>query len=223
MSRAFISYSHRDSPHAEWLAQWLGAQGARIWIDLWEIGVGDSIVERINEGIAASDYLLALLSPNSVASRWVKEEINAALVTTIEQRGAKLLPVLLEECSLPPLIATRRYADLSRPETRHAELGALLAAMGLAGAEDAPVLLPDEVAVLNVLRGKPDVKWTVSLIADRLASTQRPLAMALDVEGTVESLRRQGFVYTDESGLVHVSDKAVEFFRSRGRRSPSHH
>ena len=118
---------------------------------------------------------------------------------------------------LPPLLATRRYADLSRPETRHAELGALLAAMGLGEAVDGPALLPDEIAVLNILRGKPDVKWTVSLIANRLASTQTStMAMVPDVEGTVMSLRHQGFVYTDKSGLVHVSDKAVEFFRSRG-------
>jgi hypothetical protein len=90
--------------------------------------------------------------------------------------------------------------------------------MGLAGAVASPVLLPDEVAVLSILRGKPDVKWTTSLIANRLASTQAPtMPVVADVEGTVESLRRQGFVYMDKAGVVQASDKAVQFFRSRGR------
>lgn len=196
----------------------LRARGSQIWIDFWEIGVGDSIVERINQGIAASDYLLALLSPRSVTSRWVREEINAALLTTIEQKGAKLLPVLLEPCELPPLLATRKYADFSSPETRHIGLEALFAAMRIPADVAAPFLLPDEAAVLNILRGKPDIRWTVRLITSRLASTGQPTgSVSVDVDTAVESLRRQGYLWMDKAGIVEVTEKTIQLFRSRGR------
>jgi hypothetical protein len=150
----------------------------------------------------------------------VKEEMNAALVTTIEQRGAKLLPVLLEQCELPPLLSTRRYADLSRPYTRHTELQALFTAMELMAKVDCPVLFPDEVEVLNILRGKPDIKWTPQLIAKLLASNQPPITLtAENVEATVESLSNQGYLLKYKSGVLEVSERGVEFFRSRGRQT----
>ena len=108
----FISYSHTDSKFADWLAEKLKASGVAVWIDKWEIKVGNSITQKINEGIIASDFLIVVLSRASVNSKWVREELNAATIRNVEQKKhAFILPVLIEECEIPTLLQHRKYAN----------------------------------------------------------------------------------------------------------------
>lgn len=108
----FISYSHADSQFVDNLAKRLKATGVDVWIDKWMIKVGDSITGKINEGIGASDYLVIVLSQSSVNSKWVREELNTALVRNVEvEKRAFILPVLKEDCEIPPLLKHRKYAN----------------------------------------------------------------------------------------------------------------
>jgi hypothetical protein len=54
--RVFISYSHADSPFVDRLAADLQAAEIDVWVDRWEVKVGDSIINRINSGIHESDF-----------------------------------------------------------------------------------------------------------------------------------------------------------------------
>lgn len=120
----FISYSHADSHFVDQLANKLKASGVDVWIDKWMIKVGNSITQKINEGIGASDFLIVILSHASVNSRWVREELNAATVRNIEQeKHAFILPVLLEQCEIPTLLQHRKYANFANdPERAFQEL-----------------------------------------------------------------------------------------------------
>lgn len=42
--------------------------------------VGDSVPEKIAQGLAESDFFLIVVSDNSVKSEWVKRELNTAIV-----------------------------------------------------------------------------------------------------------------------------------------------
>jgi predicted nucleotide-binding protein len=75
MRTVFISYSNKDRDFAEKLAADLRASGVGVWFDQWEIKVGDSITQKINDGIHDNDYLAVVLSPDSVASPWVRKEL----------------------------------------------------------------------------------------------------------------------------------------------------
>jgi predicted nucleotide-binding protein len=75
MRTVFISYSSKDRDFAERLAADLRASGVGVWFDQWEIKVGDSITKKINDGIHDNDYLAVVLSPDSVASDWVRKEL----------------------------------------------------------------------------------------------------------------------------------------------------
>jgi hypothetical protein len=55
-----------------------------------------------------------VLSPAAVRSSWVREELNAALMRQVASAGTFLLPVLVEDCDVPPLLAHRRFADFRR-------------------------------------------------------------------------------------------------------------
>jgi formylglycine-generating enzyme required for sulfatase activity len=120
----FISYCHADRQFVDMFADRLKASGVNVWIDKWMIKVGDSITDKINEGIGASDWLILVLSRASVKSKWVRQEMNAATIRNIEQgKHAFLLPALIEECDIPQLLQDRKYANFKDdPEQAFQEL-----------------------------------------------------------------------------------------------------
>ena len=111
--KVFISYSHQDRDFAERLAGDLSGHGIIVWWDEWGIRVGDSLLSKLQQGIIASSYLAIVLSPESVASSWVQEELNLALHRQLQERRVFVLPILFRECEVPPFLAEKKYADFS--------------------------------------------------------------------------------------------------------------
>jgi hypothetical protein len=110
-AKVFISHSSRDKPFVRKLVQELEQRHLNVWFDERELKVGDSIVAGVSAGLRNSDYLIVVLSKSSVASRWVQEELNAALMEELSGEGRPVLPVLIDDCELPPLLKSRLYAD----------------------------------------------------------------------------------------------------------------
>ncbi len=109
--RVFISHSSKDRDFVIRLASDLEGAGHSVWYAEWEIKVGDSIVQKINQGLAESGYLLIVLSPNSATSRWVQQELNTALIKQLNHRDVTVLPVLWRDCRIPLLLQDIKYAD----------------------------------------------------------------------------------------------------------------
>jgi len=76
---AFISHSSKDKAFVRQLAADLVAAGVQVWIDEQRVKVGDSIPERVAQGVADSDFFLIVISSASVGSAWVQKELNQAL------------------------------------------------------------------------------------------------------------------------------------------------
>lgn len=111
---AFLSHSSIDKPFVRQLAADLNASGIDIWLDEQRIRVGDSIPEKIAQGLAESDFFLIAISRNSAKSEWVKKELNNALVKEVSKRKAHVLPLKLDDASIPDLISDKKYADFSK-------------------------------------------------------------------------------------------------------------
>lgn len=94
----FLSHSSPDKRFVRWLAEHLRTEGAKVWIDESEIKVGDSLIDKISEGIDRCDYLAAVISPSSVDSEWVRRELNIALTQEIKGRRVKVLPLIIGDC-----------------------------------------------------------------------------------------------------------------------------
>jgi len=107
----FMSYNAHDRKFARRLAEDLTTYGLRVWWDQWEMGVGDSLIQKIQEGISESSWLAVVLSPSSVNSAWVERELAAALATEIENREVVVLPLLIADCHMPPFLKDKIYAD----------------------------------------------------------------------------------------------------------------
>lgn len=115
MSSLFLSYNSKDRPFVRRLRRELFDKGVRIWIDESEIKVGDSLIDKISEGIADVEFLGAILSPNSVSSRWVQAELRIAVTREINGKKLKVLPILIEDCELPVFLESMKYADFRSP------------------------------------------------------------------------------------------------------------
>ena len=74
----FISYSSKDQEFAERLHADLQAKGVRCWFAPEDLKIGDRFQDRIEESIRVYDKVMIVLSDNSVRSRWVEREVNAA-------------------------------------------------------------------------------------------------------------------------------------------------
>lgn len=124
---AFLSHSSLDKPFIRQLAADLTANGIDVWLDEQRIRVGDSIPEKIAQGLAGSDFFLIGMSQHSANSAWVQKELNNAMVNEVQRRKVHILPLRLDDTPMPQIISDKKYADFSK--SYKAGLKDLLAAM----------------------------------------------------------------------------------------------
>jgi hypothetical protein len=116
---AFISHASEDKETvAIPLAAALRRAGVRVWLDRFELRVGDSLREKIDEGLAESRFGIVILSPSFLAKGWPKRELNGLFA--LEESGRKvILPVWhkITKSALAnqsPILADRLAAETSR-------------------------------------------------------------------------------------------------------------
>jgi hypothetical protein len=107
----FLSHSSQDKKFVERLAHDLIVRGVQVWYSEWEIRVGDSLVQKISDGIDSSGWLLVVLSAASVQSEWVRRELSAGFMLELERRSVFVLPARIDDAEVPLLLKEKRYAD----------------------------------------------------------------------------------------------------------------
>ena len=107
----FISYSHQDKDFVDQLAIQLVRKNVHVWVDRWELSVGDSLIDKVQQAVEGASALLVVLSPESVQSEWCKRELSAGLLRELEERRVVVMPVLLRDCEIPIFARGKFYAD----------------------------------------------------------------------------------------------------------------
>jgi uncharacterized protein YegL len=82
--KIFVSHSHDDDAFATRLVADLRAAGANAWLDKDDLGAGD-FQERISAALGDCEWLVLVLTRNALASKWVRQEVNAA--NGLQHRG----------------------------------------------------------------------------------------------------------------------------------------
>jgi hypothetical protein len=137
--KVFISHASEDKARFVLaFAARLRAAGIDAWLDRWEMQPGDSLVRKLfDEGLQGADTVIVVLSRFSVEKPWVREELDAAFVKRVHA-GAKLVPVVLDDCEVPFVLRTlvwERIDDLASYDTSFARIVA-----AITGAYDKPPL-----------------------------------------------------------------------------------
>ena len=114
--KVFISHSSKDHDFIMLLAEKLKKDFIDVWIDDWELQAGDSIVQKIGEGIRKSSFFIIVLSKYSIKSNWVLRELNSTLMRQLTKDDVKILPILLEIDfdEVPPLMSDVYSVKFSR-------------------------------------------------------------------------------------------------------------
>ncbi|MGA0546991.1 toll/interleukin-1 receptor domain-containing protein [Brevundimonas sp. VNH65] len=128
--RVFLCHASADKPFVRRVCSDLTEAGHKVWMDEFEIAVGDSIIDKINEGTERADALVLFVSAAAASSQWVKREWRSALARQVSGSGVKILPVVIEDVQSPSLLADIRYADFRA--SYHKGLEDLLLSLGKA-------------------------------------------------------------------------------------------
>lgn len=102
----FLSYSRADERFALRLANDLRASGVGMWVDQLDIRPSEHWDRAIERAVSACSGLVVILSPRSVASDNVADEISFAI-----DNGKSVLPVMIEKCVLPLRITRMQVID----------------------------------------------------------------------------------------------------------------
>ena len=108
----FISYTGVNRAWAEWIAVQLEATGYSTVLQAFDFRPGSDFVHQMHEATSTADRTVAVLSPAYFASAFSEAEWRAAFAKDPSGEQGLLVPVRVQECRPPGLLATRVYVDL---------------------------------------------------------------------------------------------------------------
>jgi hypothetical protein len=225
----FLSHAHEDKPFVRRLAGDLSSAGVRVWVDEAEIGVGDSLLDKITFAISEMDYLGVVISASSEHSEWVTREVEVAMSDEIAGKRVKVIPLVLRGGALPPVLAGKVFGDFTSEPAYPGSLQRLLARLGIESTSpstaagrlseltSSSALLAAALAELRST-GLSD-STAEALVSSKVADVELSEFLALAAEETSGSEQLLGLAislvqYIDERG---VGQRALDICLRPGR------
>jgi hypothetical protein len=108
----FVSYTSSDREWAFWIAQELEKLDHTAHVHDWEIGAGGDIASWMEERHDEADNVLLVVSEVYLSKTYSRWERLAAQWAAAGERPNFALPVLIESCKLPTLLAQIKRCEL---------------------------------------------------------------------------------------------------------------
>ena len=150
MTQVFISYSRKDITFIDRLAADLKNAGIDVWYDVSGIAGGARWRTEIENALRNCQYVIVVLSPDSILSEWVEREF---LFSSNLKR--KIIPLMYRACELPLNYVDLNYIDV-QGENYSRNFDELLKALRVSSTTP-----PQSVS--NT--GKPAFRWTTPFLA----------------------------------------------------------
>ena len=188
MTKAFISYSHIDREFVKRLVRDLEARlpNLKIWYDML-LQAGASWADTLLKEIESADVILAILSPDYLASSWGMKELEVAMLRRTEA-DLRLIPILIRPCKPSGLLAALSWVDFTTDY--NTALERLVwgitrerppAAAGIAPGEASESIEPNELAKL-----RNELKEAVNLFkarTEQISTDGQPHVDDIDEKG----------------------------------------
>jgi hypothetical protein len=111
--KVFLSHSSDDKDLARRLAGDLQSANVDVWLDQWEIRVGEKFAQSIQQGLDQVEFVIVLLTRASVASKWVNREWRRKVQHEAQIKCIAVVPVIADQCEIPDFLAQRSHAEIS--------------------------------------------------------------------------------------------------------------
>lgn len=204
----FLSYSRSDSEIALKITRNIQDFGGNIWLDQLHISGGDRWDKAIEDALEKSTHLIVLLSPASIDSYNVMDEVSYA----IEEKKT-LIPLLIENCKIPFRLRRLQYIDC----VKDFELGIkkLVKLIGLSEAESKAS--PSEPANKQPAQAAPKPAEAAKIIGEK----QIPKKVKKDSPKTLKSneLSDAWRLYEDAKKLIDEDkfDQALKLLNEHAK------
>lgn len=111
--KIFISYNHKDRCLIDMIARDLELEFGRdnIFYDVWSIQPGEDFIGKMNEGLESFKTFFFFVSQNSLESKMVSLEWQAALNIAI-RNDLKFVAIKISDCQIPSILSSRLCIDL---------------------------------------------------------------------------------------------------------------
>ncbi|MBX3742599.1 MAG: toll/interleukin-1 receptor domain-containing protein [Akkermansiaceae bacterium] len=116
--KLFISHASEDkADFVEPLVEALGSAGFEVWYDKYELTLGDSLLQKISQGLRECDYGVVVLSPDFFLKKWTKAELDGLFAIESNERKV-ILPIwkdvtVEDVTAFSPILAGRLGAPTS--------------------------------------------------------------------------------------------------------------
>lgn len=193
--RTFISYPRKNADFALQLARELKAAGFNIWIDQLDIPAGARWDDEIQNALTNCGIFMVILTPASIMSENVKDEIGYA----IDSRK-RILPVLLEPCDIPFRMRRFHYVDFTKTDYPN---GIKIAEKLLTGLINEVTMPPTPKSVVDIQ--SPEVKKPTAEVSQpassksafpykNQANSDHPatLLYLVDISGSMNATMQEG-------------------------------
>jgi len=110
LGKVFISHTATDKPFVRRLAARLEKSQFHVWLDEHDLIAGDPLPESIGKALQAAKVILVVVSKASVASKWLRYELNIATERMIKGE-CRVIPIVIDDTPLPAEVRGLLYAD----------------------------------------------------------------------------------------------------------------
>lgn len=109
----FLSHSSKNKDFVLKLGQDLNTLEIDVWLDVWEMTVGDSLFDKLSNGLADSKFICLVISSEFHESKWASNELKQAFAREMRESRNLILPVVIEKVPIPSFIEDKIYIDFT--------------------------------------------------------------------------------------------------------------
>ena len=168
-NHVFISHASADDDFVRELRIKLELSGVAVWVDSRNLRGGDQLRPEIEQAIRTAKHFLVVISPNTINSDWVFDEIVVAEQVQKDNKDFRAIPLMLS--GITPKALKRYFSEEPAGEMIELEVGKLQEAMSriLAALGER---LPDDPVAETAVQSLP--------VAELLLKLSRPELTRLD-------------------------------------------
>lgn len=205
--KIYLAHASEDKALVRPIAEYLMANGIDVWFDEWEIEPGESLRQKMEEGLGAMTHFVVVLTPISITKPWVAKEIDVGMVRQVGG-DSRLVPLVvgLDPKELSPFFKAMLFLKID--PTNDADLKGL--ADRLHGVSRKPALGTAPKYVQPAPAGLTGWSQAAITIGRHLIEASRN-AMPHDPIKTVEELATETGLSLDDARLAVLDLKEAGY------------
>ncbi len=206
--KVYLAHATEDKPMVRPLAERLVANGIHVWLDEWDIAVGESLRQQMEAGLEGMTHFVVALTPAALKKPWVAMEIDAGIISKLGGKS-HFIPLFIGVEPKDLTIFLRTMLGIKFDPASEADLKSLVDRLW--GVSNRPALGPIPNHVIAAAAAPPG--WSAAAIAiarafattSENAMTRDPmmsLAELVDATALSEEDVRLGVLELKDAGLV---------------------